>query len=129
MTLLAYRVFLFCFPCAFNLYLNITSKVAGAKPPVGEGGSPFAPLVYIFSTKKFGFVWGRGYISLPRSPTRYLYICHIPYPRLVSLIFVCHTCSSYLSHLTRSTYLFLLPLNFSLALITYPVRLPYLSSI
>jgi hypothetical protein len=97
----------------------------GGQTPCGGGGSPFAPLVYIFSTKKFGFVWGRGYISPPLHPTHYSYICHIPYLYISIFGYVCHTCSSYLSHLTPFAYLISLPYS-PITLFIYLFHLPNL---
>jgi len=92
----------------------------GGQAPCGGGGIPLRPPCIYFFDKKFGFVWGRGYISSPHHPTRYLYICHIPYLYILIFGYVYHTCSSYLSHLTPFAYLIFLPYHPN-----YPVRLPY----
>ena len=81
----------------------------GGQAPCGGGGSPFTPPCIYFFDKKFGFVWGRGYISPPCSPTRYLYICHILCLYILIFGYVCHTCSSYLSHLACFPYPIFLP--------------------
>lgn len=101
----------------------------GGQAPCGRGGIPLRPPCIYFFDKKFGFVWGRGYISPPLHPTHYSYICHIPYLYISIFGYVCHMPLTCLSHLTRSTYLISLPYYpnypFRLTPSAYLFSLPY----
>jgi len=103
-------------------------KGPGSQAPWGKGFPFLIPLrppcggnkkIYTFSTKRFGFMWGRGYISLPLCPTHYPYTCHIPISYILIFGYVSHTCSS-VCH-TWSSYLF--PLSFTL--LDTPTLSPY----
>ena len=95
----------------------------GGQTPLWGRGIPLRPPCIYFFDKKFGFVWGRGYISLPLYPTRYLYICHIPCLYILIFGYVCHTCSSYLSHLPVLPTCSLYPIRL-LPFPPYPIYLP-----
>ena len=95
----------------------------GGQAPCGGGGSPFAPLVYIFSIKSLALCGGGGTYPhpfiLPVTSTFVTYPIYIYLYLDMFVTLVLPTCHTWLVFPTRSLY----PIHL-LPFLPYPIRLP-----